>query len=178
MLESYARLKNFPALPRLRMTRVEDFYATLPEEGLPKWVGELYLELHRGTLTSQGRVKALNRAAEHRLLEAEAFSTIAGLHDGVETSEPLEGAWKTLLLNQFHDILPGSSIKEVYEAAYHQLAEVLEAATNARDKALRQLASSIETTPGTGDAVLVANAGLAPRARGLRRANGKRRSNP
>jgi alpha-mannosidase len=164
MLESYARLKSFPALPRLRMTRVEDFYATLPEEGLPKWVGELYLELHRGTLTSQGRVKALNRAAEHRLLEAEAFSTIAGLHDGVETSEPLEGAWKTLLLNQFHDILPGSSIKEVYEEAYHQLTEVLEAATNARDKALRQLASSIEAPPGTGDAVLVANAGLAPRA--------------
>ena len=163
MLESYSRLKSFPALPRLRMTRVEDFYAALPEEGLPKWVGELYLELHRGTLTSQGRVKALNRAAEHRLLEAEAFSTIAGLHDGGETGEAMEGTWKTLLLNQFHDILPGSSIREVYEDAYHQLAEVLEAATNARDRALRHIASSVESPPGTMNAILVANAGLSPR---------------
>src|SRR5919202_4455489 len=125
MLENYARLESFPALPRLRMTRVEDFYATLPKEGLPKWVGELYLELHRGTLTSQGGIKALNRAIEHRLLEAEAFSAIAGLHGGEEFRKVLERAWKTLLLNQFHDILPGSSIGEVDEDAYRQLTEVL-----------------------------------------------------
>ena len=162
MLENYARLKGFPTLPRLRMTRVEDFFTTLPEEGLPKWVGELYLELHRGTLTSQGAIKALNRSAEHRLLEAEAFSTIAGLHRGKVPDETLEEAWKMLLLNQFHDILPGSSIAEVYEEAYPQLDEVLRTAARARDKALRQLASSIESR-STEDAVLVANAGLFPR---------------
>ncbi len=161
MLENYARLKSFPALPRLRMTRVEDFYATLPKEGLPKWVGELYLELHRGTFTSQGEVKKLNRAAEHRLLEAEAFSTIAGLHGG-EPYKALEGAWKTLLLNQFHDILPGSSIKEVYEDAHRQLAEVLKIATSVRDKALEHLAGLVEAGDAK-DAILVANAGLASR---------------
>src|SRR5215212_6410782 len=162
MLESYERLKSFPALPRLRMTRVEDFYASLPKEGLPKWVGELYLELHRGTLTSQGEVKVRNRAAEHRLLEAEAFSTIAGLHGGREPREDLERAWKTLLLNQFHDILPGSSIAEVYEDAHRQLAEVLKTATNVRDEALRHLAGLVEAGR-LGDEILVANAGLSSR---------------
>src|SRR5918997_1345977 len=76
MLENYDRLKDFPAMPRLRMARVDEFFASLPEEGLPEWVGELYLELHRGTLTTQAKVKKLNREAEHRLLEAEAFATI------------------------------------------------------------------------------------------------------
>src|SRR5829696_1048727 len=163
MLESYARLKRFPALPRLRMTRVEDFYATLQGEDLPRWVGELYLELHRGTLTSQGEVKTLNRAGEHRVLEAEAFSTIASLHGVPYPREELERAWKTLLLNQFHDILPGSSIGEVYEEAHRQLVEVLKAATRVRDEAVRYLASCLRVG-GPGDAVLVANAGLFPRA--------------
>src|ERR671933_667184 len=163
MLENYARLKSFPALPRLRMTRVGDFYATLPKEGLPKWVGELYLELHRGTLTSHGEVKKLNRAGEHRLLEAEAFSTIARVHGDGEPYNVLEKAWKTLLLNQFHDILPGSSIEEVYEDAHHQLAEVLKTAASVRDKALNYLASLVETDDAK-DAFLVANAGLATKA--------------
>jgi alpha-mannosidase len=162
MLENYARLKSFPALPRLRMTRVEDFYATLPEENLPKWAGELYLELHRGTLTSHGEVKALNRAGEHRLLEAEAFTSIAALHGAPYPRKILENTWKTLLLNQFHDILPGSSIWEVYEDAHRQLGEVLKTATGVRDEALHHLAGSLENG-GRGDAVLVANAGLYPR---------------
>ena len=162
MLENYARLKSFPALPRLRMTRVEDFYATLPEENLPKWAGELYLELHRGVLTSHGEVKAFNRAGEHRLLEAEAFASIATLHGAPYPREVLEDTWKTLLLNQFHDILPGSSIWEVYEDAHRQLGEVLKTATSVRDRGLRYLAGSLENEGG-GDAVLVANAGLFPR---------------
>src|SRR5829696_8906082 len=162
MLENYARLKSFPALPRLRMTRVEDFYATLPEENLPKWTGELYLELHRGTLTSHGEVKAFNRAGEHRLLEAEAFASIATLHGAPYPREVLEDTWKTLLLNQFHDILPGSSIWEVYEDAHRQLGEVLKTATSVRDRGLRYLAGSLGNDGG-GDAVLVANASLFPR---------------
>src|SRR5215203_1099748 len=71
MLENYARMKSFPAMPRLHMAHVDEFFDSLPRKGLPKWTGELYLELHRGTLTTQARVKKLNREAEHRLLEAE-----------------------------------------------------------------------------------------------------------
>ncbi len=163
MLENYARLKTFPALPRLRMTRVEDFFATLPEEGLPEWVGELYLELHRGTLTSQGEIKALNRAAEHRLLEAEAFATIADLHGVPYPREELERLWKRLLLNQFHDILPGSSIKEVYEDAHRQLDETVACATALRDDALRRLAGQAKGTVDAEEVIIVANASAEPR---------------
>jgi alpha-mannosidase len=160
MLENYARLKDFPALPRLRMARVDEHFGSFPQD-LPKWVGELYLELHRGTLTSQGKVKKLNREGEHRLLEAEAFGTIAALHGAEYPAQELDRLWKILLLNQFHDILPGSSISEVYEDAHGQLAEVVEQATKLRDAALRHIAAGAE--PVAGKTVLVANAGLAPR---------------
>src|SRR5215203_5938759 len=101
MLENYARMKSFPAMPRLRMAHVDEFFESLPREGLPRWTGELYLELHRGTLTTQARVKKLNREAEHRLLEAEAIATLAALHGGEYLREELEAAWKMILLNQF-----------------------------------------------------------------------------
>ena len=110
MLEAYDLLRDFPGLPALHMTRVDDLFRQLPQEGLPVWVGELYLQLHRGTLTSQARVKHLNRQAEHRLLEAEALCALSGAQAQPELAE----LWKTALLNQFHDILPGSSIHEVY----------------------------------------------------------------
>ena len=121
MLENYARIKDFPALPRLRMGSIEQFYASVDRDGLPSYVGELYFELHRGTLTTQARTKKLNRAGEHRLVEAEAFAAIATLGGFPYPGEELETAWKTLLLNQFHDILPGSSINEVYQDTIPQL---------------------------------------------------------
>ncbi|HEV2093894.1 MAG TPA: alpha-mannosidase [Rubrobacter sp.] len=153
MLENFARLKGFPAMPRLRMALVEDFFGRLPKTGLPRWTGELYLELHRGTLTTQAKVKKLNREAEHRLLEAEALLTLASLRGAAYPAEELEDAWKTLLLNQFHDILPGTSIREVYEVTHAELEGVVRTARALRDGAL-----------GVGDGgLLVANASLHPR---------------
>jgi alpha-mannosidase len=162
MLENYSRLRAFPAMPRLRMARVDEFFASLPEEGLPEWVGELYLELHRGTLTTQAKVKKLNREAEHRLLEAEAFATIATLGGAAYPGERLERLWKTLLLNQFHDILPGTSIPEVYEDAHRQLEETVSGAKKLRDKALHRLVQAEEPTDPQRT-VTVANAALHPR---------------
>ena len=159
MLENFARLESFPAMPRLRMTLVEDFFDSLPREGLPKWVGELYLELHRGTLTSQAKVKKLNREAEHRLLEAEALSTLAALRGAEYPESELESAWKTLLLNQFHDILPGTSIREVYDVTHGELEGVVETAKNLRDGALANPAGA-----NAGVHLLVANASINPRA--------------
>lgn len=159
MLENYARLRDFPSLPRLRMVRVEEFFAELPDDGLPTWVGELYLELHRGTLTTHGGIKKLNREAEHRLLEAEAFATIAALDGTPYPSRDLELSWKTLLLNQFHDILPGTSIAEVYTEARCRLEEVVGDAEKLRDAAL----DFLRVGTGDGDATMVANAGLHPR---------------
>ncbi len=123
-LEGYARFKDFPAMPKLEMTRVDDFYAKLPTD-LPVWHGEMYLELHRGTLTSQAKVKKLHRQLEHRLLEAEALWSLAWLEGESYPTGELELLWKTLLLHQFHDILPGSSIREVYEDAHSALGTAL-----------------------------------------------------
>ncbi len=121
MLDAYDLLKTFPGLPALHMARVDDFFNELPQEGLPVYVGEMYLQLHRGTLTSQARLKRLNRQAEHRLLEAEALNTLSG----TAAQADFEALWKTVLLNQFHDILPGSSIREVYETAEPELENVM-----------------------------------------------------
>jgi alpha-mannosidase len=160
MLENYARLRDFPAMPRLRMAYVDAFFASLPEDKLPRWVGELYLELHRGTLTTQARVKKLNREAEHRLQEAEAFATLAARRGATYPGEELERLWKTVLLNQFHDILPGSSISEVYKDTHQELEEAVAEAEKLRDHALLGL-----TTGGGGPSsgAIVANAALHPR---------------
>ncbi len=156
MLENYARLRDFPSLPRLRMARVEEFFSELPDDGLPTWVGELYLELHRGTLTTHGGIKKLNREAEHRLLEAEAFATIAALDGTPYPSRDLELSWKTLLLNQFHDILPGTSIAEVYTQSRHQLEKVVRDAEKFRGAALVSLCGGVVE----GGATMVVNAAL------------------
>jgi alpha-mannosidase len=162
MLESYARLRDFPAMPRLRMARVDDFFASLPGDRLPRWVGELYLELHRGTFTTRGRVKKLNREAELRLLEVEAFATVAALDGAEYPAENLERLWKTLLLNQFHDILPGTSISEVYEDAHRHLEATVADAEGLRDEALRCLAGGAESAEAE-KTIIVANAALHPR---------------
>lgn len=143
MLENYARIKNYPVLPSLEMGKVEDVFANLPVEGIPTYVGELYLELHRATLTTQALVKQLNRQGEHRLVEAETFATLATLHGAEYPHERLDAAWQDLLYNQFHDILPGSSIHEVYEDTHPQLHEVVETASRIRD-------ISIATSTGIG----------------------------
>src|SRR5215207_7104017 len=162
MLENYARLREFPALPRLRMAYIEEYFAALPESGLPVWVGELYLEFHRGTLTTQARTKALNRASEHRLLEAEAFAAIAQLTGFPYPHDEIETAWKTVLLNQFHDIIPGSSIAEVYQDTIPELEGIVGTATAVRDAALVHL-GGIAQDSGSSQRVTVANAALAPR---------------
>ncbi len=160
MLEYYDRLRSYPVLPALRMATVEDFFARLPEGGLPVWTGELYLELHRGTLTSQGRTKKLNRESEQRLAEAETLSSLAHLFGGAYPHDDLAAVWKVLLLNQFHDILPGSSIKEVYEVTEPELRGVVEAATTLSTQALTALARG-----SAGDqAIRVVNTGLTARS--------------
>ncbi len=89
----------------------------------PVWEDELYLEYHRGTYTTQANIKKDNRRCEFLLREAEILSLLSGNY--AEMVSRLKCAWKLLLLNQFHDILPGSSIKEVYEESGKQLAHVM-----------------------------------------------------
>jgi len=156
MLENYARIRDYPVLPKLQFGKVEDFFARLPTEGIPTFVGELYLELHRATLTTQALVKKLNRYAEHRLVEAEAFATLAALDGATYPHADLDQAWQTLMLNQFHDILPGSSINEVYQDTHPELLGVVATAAAIRDNA-------IAAADGATGSIAVANPTLHPR---------------
>ncbi|QLE74943.1 alpha-mannosidase [Streptomyces rectiverticillatus] len=91
----------------------------------PVWVGELYLELHRATLTSQARTKQGNRRSEHLLYEAELWAATAAVRTGFPYPyEALDRIWKTVLLHQFHDILPGTSIAWVHREAAQTYAAV------------------------------------------------------
>lgn len=156
-LDRYAKLKNYPVLPRLRMGIIDEYQDSLPKSGLPVWSGELNLELHRGTLTSHGVVKKLNREAETRLSEAETLSALALVRDAhTYPIDDLSAAWKTTLLNHFHDILPGSSIHEVYEDTHRELRAAVSIATEVRDNALAAFG-------GDGAGVIVTNAGAAER---------------
>lgn len=121
MLESGRVLADLPGFPCVQQETAEPFFERLAQrlEGraLPVWDGELYLEYHRGTYTSQAYNKWANRKVEILYHNAELFGAVAALlaSDYQYPAGRLRDGWKLLLLNQFHDILPGSSIREVYE---------------------------------------------------------------
>jgi alpha-mannosidase len=155
MIESAHRLSRLAGAPGIELSRAADFFEGASNEAhdLTTWVGELYFELHRGTYTSQSRTKLLNRRAEQALREAEMWSVARGQS---YPAEDLDRAWKQLLTNQFHDILPGSSIDWVYEDAERELAAVIETATRLTSTALESLA-------GAGDDLAVFNVNSHPR---------------
>jgi alpha-mannosidase len=130
MLESANVLRHLPGFPRVKHGKAEPYFARLAERlakrSLPTWDGELYLELHRGTYTSQAYNKRANRKAEILYHEAEWMATMADvlLNQSSYPAEALKEGWELLLFNQFHDILPGSSIRQVYEDSYVQYQEL------------------------------------------------------
>lgn len=108
---------------------------------LPKWFGELYLERHRGTYTSMAKNKNYNRRSEFLLQTVEGMSLTKKLLTGAAyPKQALYADWKTVLLNQFHDIIPGSSIPEVYEDSTAQYEALLKENLARRDRALQALA--------------------------------------
>ncbi|TMD91608.1 MAG: alpha-mannosidase [Chloroflexi bacterium] len=155
MIESAHRLRSIDGAPQVELGRAADFFARAKQEArnLTTWVGELYFELHRGTYTSQARTKRLNRRAEQALREAEIWS-IAVDHD--YPAAVFDSSWKRLLINQFHDILPGSSIDWVYEDAERELEAVVEIAGGITTSAQSSLA-------GSGDNLTVFNVNSHPR---------------
>lgn len=128
-LEFLRRLGDFEGVPKTRQTSPEEFFREVERRGLPadRYVGELYFEAHRGVYTSQAGTKWGNRKSEFALRDAELWSTAAHIFNGVQyPDETLEQAWKQVLLNQFHDIIPGSSIARVYEEANAGYERVIE----------------------------------------------------
>jgi alpha-mannosidase len=150
MMERFGRLKNFPGMPRLEIERVEDFFQRIDGNSLPVWTGEQYFEYHRATFTTQARMKSLHRRLEHAAAECEVAKTLALIRGSLPyLKDDLDQIWRTLLLNEFHDILPGSSIHTVYETAQRQLGEALRGAENLRDKALGSLSGTPGAHPST-----------------------------
>lgn len=132
MLEMRRRLESMPGLPHVTTGRVDDYFAELQERMaatdryVHTWDGELYLELHRGTYTSQAYNKRANRKLELLYRETEWLSVLVALDGAGWSSYPqnrLYEGWKIILRNQFHDIIPGSSIGEVYEDCREEYAE-------------------------------------------------------
>lgn len=150
MLEIYRRWQRLDGVsPELKFTTVIDYLDRLKEDSnlaeLPVWTDELYLEFHRGCYTSHSDQKQANRQAEIQLYQAELWSALATLI--LEISYPqseLERLWKLMLFNQFHDILPGSAIPEVYEDANLAWNEVLTTTTDLLDTAHSHLLQQIQ----------------------------------
>ena len=152
MLARARRLADLDGSARVRIEKPADFFAQARAEypDAPVWVGELYLELHRGTYTSQAKTKQGNRRSEHLLREAELWAATAAVRAGHPYPyQPLDRLWKTVLLHQFHDILPGSSIAWVHRqarATYAAVAAELEEIIAAAQQALT--GSADDTGPG------------------------------
>jgi alpha-mannosidase len=160
MVETARRKADLEGSPTVELGSPAEFFRRAAEQ-LPDaavWSGELYLEFHRGTYTSQARTKLGNRRSERLLREAELWATTATVRTGAEyPAEQLRIAWETVLLQQFHDILPGSSIAWVHQQAERNYAEVAESLEHLIGTALAQLA-------GSGSAQVAFNAGPFPLA--------------
>lgn len=125
-IEYALREQDLEGMPRVKMMSPINFFENLQEKGGPKntWDGELYFNAHRGTYTTQAAVKKNNRRSERALHHMELWGALAALRGVRYDAEKAEALWKVLLLNQFHDILPGSSIARVYTEANAALAEL------------------------------------------------------
>ncbi|HUN23467.1 MAG TPA: glycoside hydrolase family 38 C-terminal domain-containing protein [Anaerolineales bacterium] len=147
MNENAQILHAFPGVPQIRQGRVIDFFRQLQRESgeqLPTWENELYLEIHRGTYTTQSRTKRANRKNEVSLHNAELLATQASqIAPGYAYPHAqLTHAWRLLCLNQFHDIIPGSSIRQVYVDSAAQHAEIAEISQQICETALDVLAQA------------------------------------
>lgn len=154
-LEYYRRMKHgIPGMPTTKIEFAGDYLDRIRaklenDPRLPKWVGELYLEFHRGTYTSVAKNKKNNRKSEILYQNAEALAYTAKLLTGAEyDKETLNSGWKLILLNQFHDILPGSSIKEVYDKCDEDYAEIFKNGNSVLDGARGAILDNIKTDGG------------------------------
>jgi alpha-mannosidase len=171
MLARFDEMKRFPVLPRLGFSTAHGYFeraraaieeraegASPPEAEarvVPTWAGELYLEYHRGTLTTQARTKWLHRRAERDLVAAEVLESMVPLAGGAQPV-PAQGPWEALLRNEFHDVLPGTAIAEVYRDAQRELSEVVAGAAARCDGALDALSAHV-VAEGDDAGVLLVN---------------------
>jgi len=160
MLENYRRLeKGIPGMPKVTMRpsaetldRIQAKFeeTTKQVKFTPKWKGELYLEMHRGTYTSIAKNKKNNRKCEYLYQDAETLSVTEGIFnkDAKYPVKMLDENWHTILKNQFHDIIPGSSIKQVYDVCDVEYAKLYEDGNAVKSSVLGYLASNVNADGG------------------------------
>jgi len=149
MLENIREMGEFPSTPRIACSSVGEFFQKLETgvgDRLPTWNGELYLENHRGTYTTQSRNKRANRQSEFLLHDAEFLAAMASTiqPDYQYPHADLQRAWELTCLNQFHDIIPGSSINEVYVESQQQYVEIRTIAGRVREDAMTAISQKVE----------------------------------
>ncbi|KAK7070819.1 Alpha-mannosidase 2C1 [Halocaridina rubra] len=156
MLERRQRLANTDGCPKIQMMTPDDLFTQLESEqhNFCRWVGELFLELHNGTYTTQAAMKKLCRQAEFAIRDAELLLSFAVAFLGPSAAATLlqqsmlelEVAWKKVLLNQFHDVLPGSGIGIIYPQAEQYYTEALTTASDISNLAIDAIFGASGTT--------------------------------
>lgn len=147
MLESQRRLSyGIPGCPKTKITSSLEFFekleSDLADKKTPIWSGELYLEFHRGTYTSMARNKKWNRQSEFALTNLETEALLSN-HFGLMPYPDLQEYWEILMRNQFHDILPGSSIWEVYEDSKAEYQKLLGYTSEAEKNYMQSIADQV-----------------------------------
>ena len=150
-IEFARRQRDLEGAPKVVIASPIDYFKDQEQKPVPdRYVGELYFQAHRGTYTSQAKTKLGNRRSEFALREAEMWSVAAADSGFAFPAAKMDEAWKLVLLNQFHDIIPGSSIQRVYEEAEADYEKVLATAKDVTTKATATLTAA-------GDALTVFN---------------------
>lgn len=145
MVEYFRRAGGLPGLPDVVSSSAEAFFDRLAETGsaLPVWDDELYMEGHRGTYTSRGKLKRNNRKAELLYRDVEILSSIASVFGGPRIQDRLNEGWKMVLLNQFHDTLPGTHVPEADADTDRDYREIFGIGFALRDELLDFLGSEL-----------------------------------
>lgn len=155
MLDNYRKMQEYPGMPKVHLTRVEDYFGELEKKraDLPVWKGELCVETHQGTYTTISENKRSNRYAEMAYRRLDLLAAMAGCPGDSDEYEEIRKNLKDMLLMQFHDVLPGSSIDPVYEDTHRMYADVFAYA----DKKQAELLSKVFAPSGSVGAVTVFN---------------------
>lgn len=154
MLEMRRAADRIPGLPHVKTTTAGEFFRKLhknieeTDRYVHTWDGELYLEYHRGTYTSQSYNKKTNRSLENKLAQLEWLSSAAYALGETYEQERLNDCWECVLLHQFHDIIPGSSIREVYEDSHVNYQAAGECADEVKERVLGTLVKEQENIFG------------------------------
>lgn len=148
MVATSMRLKHIPGLPSAQAGKTEDYFRQLEKkaEGLSIWDDELYLEAHRGTYTTKANLKRLNRKAELLYRDAEIIASLASLYGGPYIQTQLNDGWKLLLLNQFHDILPGTHRQESVPDIEQDYETIFMIGNAVRDEAIDFIAAHVQAS--------------------------------